>query len=125
MGGKNMGSLIGKMMGIMGKSPEDLLTEEQIQKLLVETYKKFDKDNSNQLEYPEFKQAWEFLGLEGTDEEVREAFASVDRDSSGVVGRVEFSEAIKGSRLAELSLSVLLTQMDGHLEGMDEFFADF
>ena len=52
--------------------------EEQIQKLLVETYKKFDKDGSNQLELPEFQQAWEFLGLEGSDEEVKKAFVSVD-----------------------------------------------
>eukprot|EP00494_Astrolonche_serrata_P024105 UN24363 len=33
--------------------------------------------------------------------------------------------AIRGSRMEELNLTVLLTQMDGHLEGMDEFFADF
>ena len=37
---KNMGNMFTKMMGIMGKSPEDLLTDEQIQKLLSETYKK-------------------------------------------------------------------------------------
>merc|ERR1712038_1054370 len=108
---KNMGNMFSKMMGIMGKSPEDLLTEEQIQKLLSETYKNFDVDNSNQLEYPEFKKAWEFLGLQGSEDEVRNAFNSVDRDGSGVVDRVEFCEAIKGSRMAELSLSVLLTQM--------------
>merc|ERR1712156_125047 len=114
--GKTVGSLIGKMMGIMGKSPEDLLTEEQIQKLLSETFKKFDKDGSNAMELREFNQAWEFLGLQGSPEEIKAAFSSVDKDNSGVVDRLEFCEAVKGSRMAELSLSVLLTQMDGHLE---------
>ena len=99
----------------MGKNPEDLLTEEQIQKLLRKTYKKFNKDGSNQLKFREFLQAWEFLGLEGSESEVRDAFKSVDKDNSGIVDRVEFCDAIKGSRMAELNLSVLLTQMDGHL----------
>ena len=47
------------------------------------------------------------------------------KDGSGVVDRIEFCDAIKGSRMAELNLSVLLTQMDGHLEGMEGFFEDF
>ena len=64
-------------------------------KLLVETYKKFGKDGSNELEFPEFQQAWEFLGLQGTDDEVRAAFASVDKDNSGVVDRQEFCDAIR------------------------------
>merc|ERR1719210_1587119 len=77
------------------------------------------------MEFKEFGQAWEFLGLQGSPEEIKAAFQSVDKDGSGVVDRVEFCEAVKGSRMAELSLSVLLTQMDGHLEGMDDFFADY
>ena len=35
--------VIGKMMGIFGQSPEDMMFDEEIQKLLVETFKKFDK----------------------------------------------------------------------------------
>ena len=44
---------------------------------------------------------------------------------SGLVDVNEFKNAIKHSRTAELSLSVLLTQMDGHLEGMEDFFNDY
>merc|ERR1719192_2087290 len=44
---------------------------------------------------------------------------------SGKIDRFEFSKAIKDNRTEELSLTVLLTQMDGHLEGMEGFFEDY
>lgn len=97
-----------KMLGMMGKSVEDLMTGEQIQKLLIKTFNKFDEDGSGEMEYPEFKQAYFALGLNGSEAEIREAFKKVDVDNSGKVDRVEFSEAVKGSRMAELSLNVLV-----------------
>merc|ERR1712079_570831 len=65
------------------------------------------------------------LDLKGDDDEVKRAFKSVDVDNSGIVERREFVDAIKGARMAELSLSVLMTQMDGHLEGLEDIFTDF
>eukprot|EP00492_Amphilonche_elongata_P002345 TRINITY_DN25_c0_g1_i4.p1 TRINITY_DN25_c0_g1~~TRINITY_DN25_c0_g1_i4.p1 ORF type:complete len:147 (-),score=45.93 TRINITY_DN25_c0_g1_i4:27-467(-) len=86
---------------------------------------KFDKDGSGQLEKPEFHKAWGFLGLKGEKAEIDLAFASVDVDASGIVDKSEFMKAIKSSRLTELSLTVLLEQMDGHLEGLESFFDDY
>ena len=68
---------------------------------------------------------WEFLGLKGTKAEIDRSFGKVDVDASGVVDRYEFAAAVKDSRLAELSLTVLMTQMDGKLEGMEKFFGDY
>merc|ERR1712048_1285135 len=73
-----MGSVMNKMLGMMGKSVEDLMTGEQIQKLLVKTFNKFDEDGSGELEYPEFKDAFHALGLQGSESEIREAFNKVD-----------------------------------------------
>ena len=50
---ESVGGVVNKMMGMLGKSVEDLMTEEQVVKILVETFKKFDSDGSGQLEYPE------------------------------------------------------------------------
>merc|ERR1712079_861252 len=65
------------------------------------------------------------LDLQGDDEEVKNAFRSVDVDNSGIVERREFVDAIKGARMAELSLSVLMTQMDGQLEGLEDIFLEY
>merc|ERR1712154_222339 len=111
------GNLMGKMMSIFGQDPAELLTEEQIERILNATFKKFDKDGSGELEMPEFKLAWEDLGLEGTNDEMEEAFIKVDTNKSGKIDNREFNWALQSSRLAELSMSVLLTQMDGKLEG--------
>ena len=53
----SVGGVVNKMMGMLGKSVEDLMTEEQVVKILVETFKKFDADGSGQLEYPEVTHA--------------------------------------------------------------------
>jgi hypothetical protein len=122
---QQFGNVFSKMLSIIGKDPADLLTDEQINKLLMETFKKFDKDGSGELEKPEFIKAWKFLGLKGTDFEIGRAFDDVDTNKSGKIDRLEFASAIKNNRTEELSLTVLLTQMDGHLEGMDGFFAEY
>jgi Ca2+-binding EF-hand superfamily protein len=109
----------------MGQSVEDLMTGEQIQRLLVATFNKFDADGSGQLEYDEFKQAFSDLGLNGSEKEIQEMFKKVDVDGSGYVDRVEFSNAVKSSRMAELSLNVLISQMDGKLDGLGDIFGDY
>merc|ERR1712176_1442843 len=108
-----------------GQDPRDLLTDEQISKVLGETFKKFDKDGSGVLERPEFHKAWEFLGLQGSRSEVDRAFTSVDYDNSGLIDINEFKKAIQSERMAEMSLTVILTQMDGHLDGLEEFFEEY
>jgi Ca2+-binding EF-hand superfamily protein len=97
-----LGKVMNKMMGIMGADPMDVLTDEEVDRLLTQTFQKFDKDGSGQLERPEFHQAWEFLGLEGSVDQMNRAFDGGDVDRSGIVDRREFCEAIRGNRLAEL-----------------------
>ena len=109
----------------MGQDPRDLMTDDQINKVLGATFKKFDKDGSGQLEYPEFVSAYADLGLNGTERELKEAFAKVDADSSGYVDMQEFMSAIKDSRSTELSMSVIIGKMDGQLEGMEDVFGDY
>ena len=61
----------------------------------------------------------------GSVEEVDRAFDDVDTDKSGKIDLSEFKRAIMNSRAAELSLSVILTQMDGELEGLEHIFAEY
>ena len=53
-------------------NPEDVMSEEKINKHLSDAFHKFDQDNSGQLGQWEFTQAWFFLGLKGTKEEINE-----------------------------------------------------
>ena len=121
----SLGKVMSKMLGILGQDARDLLTDAQIAKLLNGTFDKFDRDNSGILEIEEFHKAWAFLGLSGTPTEIDRAFKAVDVDSSGKVDRDEFAQAVKDSRLAELSLTVLVEGMDGHLEGLEEIFVSY
>merc|ERR1712066_537928 len=94
----SISKIMNKMLGIMGQDPRDLLTDDQINQLLDATFDKFDKDGSGQLEKPEFRKAWDFLGLDGSIEEMNRAFDKVDNDRSGVVELPEFKSAIMDSR---------------------------
>jgi hypothetical protein len=94
----SLGKVIGSMMSMMGVDPEDILTDEEVTKLLSETFKKFDKDGSGALEKKEFFKAWDFLGLKGTQAEIENAYNGVDTDGSGYVDKMEFIGAIMGAR---------------------------
>jgi Ca2+-binding EF-hand superfamily protein len=50
---------------MMNCNPEDLMTDEEINKHLTDAFNEFDKDSSGQLGEWEFQQAWFFLGLKG------------------------------------------------------------
>ncbi len=67
--------LLSKMLGV---KPEDILSGEEINQHLTEAFNKFDEDGSGQLGEWEFQQAWFFLGLKGSEEEIKEAFCLID-----------------------------------------------
>merc|ERR1712142_1058421 len=93
--GDQIGGIMSKMMGIFGMDPRDLLTDEEIKKLLTATFKKFDKHGSGKLELPEFHKSFEFLGLNASAEEIDRSFQAVDVDHSGLIDRAEFMTAIQ------------------------------
>merc|ERR1712043_15046 len=114
-----------KMLGMMGCDPKDLLSDAEIEKVLTATFNKFDNDGSGELEQPEFRKAFKHLGLEGSVAEQNRALKEVDVDGSGKIGLNEFKNAIKNSRSAELSLTVILQNMDGQLEGLGDIFSKY
>merc|ERR1712048_1030572 len=92
-------------------NPEDVLSSAEIDKHLTEAFNKFDEDGSGEMGNWEFTQAWLFLGLKGTEEEIKDAFKSVDKNNSGLIDLNEFKTAIKAERLMELNLSQVLDKM--------------
>merc|ERR1712025_178324 len=97
----------GLITDMMGMNPEDFMTEAEIDRALTEAFNKFDEDKSGQLGLWEFQQAWFFLELKGSEEEIRDAFKKVDSNNSDLVDLDEFKEAIKSERLLELNMKHL------------------
>jgi Ca2+-binding EF-hand superfamily protein len=119
---KDMNDLFSSMMGVR---PEDVLTDEEIDKHLTDAFNKFDTSKDGKLGEWEFTQAWFFLGLKGSEDEIAEAFKSVDADNSGLVDLSEFKKAIKSERLTELNLGHLLEKMGVQLHNIDGKFDAF
>lgn len=112
---KEVGDTVnGLMAKMMDMNPEDLMTAEEIDAHLTDAFNKFDEDRSGQLGAWEFQQAWFYLGLKGSETEIKEAFGNVDNNNSGMIDIDEFKNAIKGERMMELNLKHVLTKM-GHM----------
>jgi hypothetical protein len=65
-------------------------------KTLKDTFNAFDKDGNAELGYPEYNEAWKFLGRGGSNEDIKRAFDGVDVDGSGLVEWSEFCFSIMG-----------------------------
>merc|ERR1712187_829323 len=70
-------------------------------KTLRDTFNAFDNDGSAELGFPEYVEAWKFLGLQGSDSDIKKAFDSVDVDGSGIVDWDEFCFSIMGEKAAK------------------------
>ena len=64
-------------------------------------------------------------GLKGSEREIAGAFEGVDTNNSGLVDLDEFKNAIKGERMAELSLGSLLEKMGVQLRNRDGAYDSF
>ena len=117
--------MMAKVGSITGADVSRLLSDEQINKILEGTFKKFDRDNSGELEMGEFHKAWKLLKLKGSTDEVDRAFYQVDTNNSGRIDMQEFIEAIKNNRAAELSTTLIMQEMEGQLDGLDNIFAEY
>ena len=65
------------------------------------------------------------MGLKGTDDEINEAFTSVDADGSGIVDIDEFKTAIKSERMMELNLRNVLDKMGVQMNNLGGRYDQF
>ena len=113
------------MTNMLNMDPRDFLSDEEIDAHLQSAFNKFDEDGSGALGKWEFTQAWLFLGLKGTDEEISEAFDSVDKNQSGTIDAKEFKMAIKSERMIELNLRGVLEKMGVQMNNMGGSYESF
>merc|ERR1712025_415702 len=85
-----MTKIMKAMMGLTGNDVEGFLQSKEVDKYLVEAFNKYDTNGNGTLSYREFGDAWSYMGLGGSDSEVKAAFSSVDVDYSGVIEYGEF-----------------------------------
>ena len=70
-------------------------------------------------------EAWMFLGLKGSEDEIQDSFASVDTNNSGLVDIDEFKTAIKSDRLMELNMTSLFEKLGIQVATKEERFRAF
>ena len=63
--------------------------------------------------------------MKGSESEIKDAFKEVDSNTSGLIDINEFMTAIKGSRMAELSLGKVLQKMGVQLNNLDGQYERF
>merc|ERR1712079_225687 len=124
--------IISKLAGISNleipaKDPKD----EKLYQTLTDTFNAFDKDGSGEMGYPEYVEAWKFLGRAGGEDEIRKTSDSVDIDGSGNVAIEEFVMSLMGKKamqfgaLADLETLVkLLDETSGLLAGLQADLGD-
>merc|ERR1719461_1903712 len=121
-----MAKMIGKINALAGMDAIKFMSDEEMDKILYDVFKKFDVDGSGTMELPEFKVAWrKELNLGGTDAEIAKAFRDVDVDNSGVIEISEFKEAIKGERMAELNMKVIASNMENSIDSLSDYMKNF
>ena len=70
-------------------------------------------------------EAWFFLGLKGTEEEIKQAYKDVNTNAGDQIDMDEFKNAIKGSRMAELSLKNVPGKMGVELQSKESMYEAF
>ncbi len=78
----------------------------QTGKTLKNLFDKVDIDNSNELEFVEFKAMFDKMNLKLTEKEVRDIFNSIDFDWSGKITFPEFIADFK--RTVDTDISTLI-----------------
>merc|ERR1739848_934873 len=80
--------------------PEDVPQRDQdrakFYATLQDTFNAFDKDGCGELQFPEYVEAWKFLGQPGDADAIKRSFDNVDVDRSGYVEWTEFAFSIMG-----------------------------
>merc|ERR1719204_1563240 len=85
-------------------------------KTLKDTFNAFDKDGNAELGYPEYNEAWKFLGQPGGEADIKRAFDSVDIDVSGLVEWEEFVFSIMGEAALKYGTLADMEKLTGLLD---------
>merc|ERR1712238_44134 len=101
------------------------MSDAEIDQHLSDAFNKFDESGDGQLGQWEFQQAWFYLGLKGTEDEIKDTFGEVDTNNSGLIDLKEFITAIKGERMLELSLTRVLNKMGVQYSDAQSEFESF
>ena len=72
--------------------------ERKLYVTVKDTFNAFDRDGNAELAYPEYYEAWKFLGQPESDDQIKQAFDSVDVDATGLVDFEEFILSIMGEK---------------------------
>merc|ERR1719204_648151 len=114
-----LSEMVGVLCQITGK-PRDTEGAE-LNREMRETFDRFDRNGSGELNLEEYKKAWKFLGRPGSDEEIVAAFKGVDVDNSGYIEWEEFVFSLQGDEAAKYCL---LADIEKMLELLAEVHQD-
>jgi len=81
----------------------DLDKSKAIQEM-TETFERFDRNGSGELNLEEYQKAWRFLGRAGSDADITKAFKTVDIDNSGFIEFEEFVFSLMGDEAQKYGL---------------------
>ena len=74
------------------------------------------RDGNAELGFPEYDEAWKFLGQPGSDEQIKQAFGSVDVDGTRLVDWEEFVFNIMGEKALNFGSLAEMELLKGLLE---------
>jgi len=116
---ERLSECVNELCGITGK-PRDT-SKAEMNREMRETFDKFDRNGSGELNLMEYKKAWKFLNKPGTDEDMTNAFKSVDIDNSGYIEWDEFIFSLQGEDAQKYGL---LADMEVMLSLLSEIRTD-
>lgn len=116
---ERLGECVNSLCKITGK-PRDM-EKAEVNREMRETFDRFDRNASGELNLEEYKKAWKFLNRPGTDAEIAAAFAGVDIDNSGFIEWDEFVFSLQGEEAQKYGL---LADMEIMLSLLDEIAQD-
>jgi Ca2+-binding EF-hand superfamily protein len=100
---ERLGECVAMLCSVTGK-PRDMQKAEA-QREMRETFDKFDRNSSGELNLLEYKKAWKFLGKPGTDADMEAAFKGVDIDNSGYIEWDEFVFSLQGEEAQKYGIT--------------------
>lgn len=114
-----LSTCVTELCTITGK-PRDT-SKAEMHREMRETFDKFDRNGSGELNLVEYKKAWKFLGKPGSEEDMDNAFTSVDIDNSGFIEWDEFVFSLQGEEAQKYGL---LADMEVMLTLLSEIRTD-